>query len=138
MPKHLIADIPQKAIIMNEKGEILIVQDKESGVWELPGGRLHEDEDPKEGLKREIKEELSMDISIKKIFDTFVFKGVSDTSHFVVVYFCEPVGDLDKMKIQEKEIMDIKWISPEQLGELSMRGEYKNLLDKFFKYKNEK
>jgi len=50
--EHLVADIPQKAIIEHE-GKVLMVMNSERH-WQLPGGRLHTGEEPIEGLKREI------------------------------------------------------------------------------------
>ena len=42
--------------------------------YEFPGGKLAENEDPKTALKREIKEELRIEIEIEKKFKTIFFK----------------------------------------------------------------
>lgn len=53
-----------KALIKNDKGEVLVVKEK-SDKWDLPGGGLNHDEEPLDGLKREILEELGVsDINI--------------------------------------------------------------------------
>ena len=53
-------------IAQNNKEEILIVKraknDSAGGMWSLPGGTVEKDEDLIMALKREIKEELDVDI----------------------------------------------------------------------------
>lgn len=52
------------ALIFNEKGKFLIVKPTYRDFWEIPGGGIGENESPVETMKREIKEEL--DLEIKK------------------------------------------------------------------------
>lgn len=48
-----------KALIKNDKGEILVVKENQD-TWSLPGGGLDHGEDPVLGLKRELEEELGI------------------------------------------------------------------------------
>ena len=56
------------AIIRNEKGEILVAKRDSNqphpGKWEFPGGKLEKNEHQIDGLKREIFEELKINIEI--------------------------------------------------------------------------
>lgn len=134
--QHLIADIPQKAIIEHD-GKVLIVQD-DKGKWQLPGGRLNEGEEPRAGLRREIKEELDVDVEPAGIFDTFIFTSASGQYHFVMVYICRLISKVENIKQMNAETTDLKWISSmaelENLQENTvMWEEYKEVLQKFFK-----
>lgn len=55
-----------KALIKNDKGQILMVKEN-SDTWDLPGGGLDHGEEPLEGVKRELLEELGVnDVTIGK------------------------------------------------------------------------
>jgi 8-oxo-dGTP diphosphatase len=59
------------AIIFNDKNEILVAKRKsylsQGNLWEFPGGKLMVTETPEDCLKREIKEELGIEIKIKEL-----------------------------------------------------------------------
>jgi len=55
--------------IIEHKGKIFICRRKEgkslAGHWEFPGGKIEPNETPEEALKRELSEELEMDVVVK-------------------------------------------------------------------------
>lgn len=53
--------ISLKALIRNEKGEILVVKESGRDWWDLPGGGLDYGESIKQCLARELKEEIGFD-----------------------------------------------------------------------------
>ena len=54
--------------------------------WELPGGKLEVDEDPKLALEREIDEELSWKVSVGEPFHAWVYQIRPDRHVFVLSY----------------------------------------------------
>jgi 8-oxo-dGTP pyrophosphatase MutT (NUDIX family) len=52
-----------KALILNETRDKFLVCKKESGVWVLPGGKLDYGESPQAGLRREILEEMNIEVT---------------------------------------------------------------------------
>ena len=54
-----------EAVCFDEQGRVLLgirAFDPGRGLWDLPGGFLHEDEHPLDGLRREIREETALEI----------------------------------------------------------------------------
>lgn len=138
---HLVADIPQKAII-EHNGKVLLVRNSEAH-WQLPGGRLNEGESPLEGIVREIKEELGADINPVSIFDTFVFQSKSSGRwHYAVVYVCKLLSKVGDLKDLTGEAAQIVWVgSAKETDHLVNDGsimwkEYKQVLEKYFREKN--
>ena len=62
--------IPVVAAVVQRDGKFLVTQRQGEGplawCWEFPGGKREEGESPEDCLKREIKEELGVDIIILK------------------------------------------------------------------------
>ncbi|NLM45495.1 MAG: (deoxy)nucleoside triphosphate pyrophosphohydrolase [Firmicutes bacterium] len=56
------------AVIENEEGKVLVAKRKPgmklAGYWEFPGGKVKENEAPEEGLRRELREEMNVEIEV--------------------------------------------------------------------------
>jgi len=97
----------------------------EIGTWETPGGRVDLNERVENALKREIKEELGVNIRIKKFlgwgqgFNCLHESG--HTGHRFVLYFeCEVVsGELRLGGIEAKEFKWVTWDEFKKLKPLS-------------------
>tara|TARA_A100001011_G_C13595588_1_gene550041 strand:+ start:81 stop:470 length:390 start_codon:yes stop_codon:yes gene_type:complete len=48
--------------------------EKSPGIWEFPGGKLEEGESLEECIKRELKEELSIDAVIGELYCSYTYK----------------------------------------------------------------
>lgn len=76
------------AAILIKDGQVLIAKrkaiDRLTGKWEFPGGKIEPGETPEECLKREIKEELLIDISVGKFFGDSIYHYENGTIHLLV------------------------------------------------------
>jgi ADP-ribose pyrophosphatase YjhB (NUDIX family) len=129
--KIFVGQITQKAIL-KYKNSFVILKECGGKKWILPGGRLNVGETCEDGLKREIKEELSVDAKIGKLISTYAYN--SDKKNKIsklFVFYTATV--LPKQKIIIKsEIVDIASISKKSdLKKYKMHKNQKNVLVEF-------
>ena len=117
--------IDQKALIL-DNGKILVLKGvvEMGGKWELPGGLLEQDENLESGLKREIKEEIGLDIKISKLLNAmdcwhegFKFYGgkIADAHFVILVFLCEKESGEIKLGREHEDFM---WAGFEDLDKL--------------------
>jgi len=103
------------AAIIKKKDKYLITQrarnDQLALMWEFPGGKVEVGESPQESLKREIKEELNLDVLVKDQLATSIYEYDSGTIE-LLAYSAVIVGGALKLNIHN----DAKWVTPEQLS----------------------
>lgn len=84
-PKHTVT---AAAVVINNNNEILLINGPKRG-WEIPGGRVEEQESLSSAVIRETKEETGIDIEIIKFCG--IFQNVKE-SVFNTLFLASPVG----------------------------------------------
>ena len=77
------------AIIQNDSGILICKRrdgDNFGGLWEFPGGKLEWGESPIECLKREIKEELDIEVFDLKLYD-IVSMPYPNGHHVILIFY---------------------------------------------------
>jgi 8-oxo-dGTP diphosphatase len=132
---HVVGDFGQKALIAKD-GKLLMCKGIGDKYWDLPGGRLHVNEDPTEGLMRELKEELGVDTHIGEPFYSMVWYGAkSGLPRIFVVYLVELVDPGAVLTIPEDELEAIAWIGKDELETAGPSPDWLPVLHKFFNRK---
>lgn len=103
------------AIIVNTKNELLVAvraSDPGKGQWDLPGGFVDPGESAEEAVRREIKEELNLDIKSTTYFysmpNEYVYKQVTYTT-VDLAFICQ-VDDFSDIQAMD-DIEDVMFIS---------------------------
>jgi len=116
---------PGVKALIEENGKILALKtENENGTyWVLPGGRVKYGEDPKHTLKREVKEELSANISLGKPAGMYYFFiGANDEGDQVVltVVTATLAEEIDLAHDPSDEnLTEYRWLTPHEFMELS-------------------
>lgn len=95
------------------------------GLWEFPGGKIEAGESPEYALKREIQEELSVDINIKELICTtkYDYPSFHLTMH---CYLCQ----IKSGKIELSEHKSACWLTVETLNSVEWLPADKEVVEK--------
>jgi len=102
------------------------------GDWSLPGGRVKEGEDLKKALRREIREECSIDIEVGDLITEFEYIERDDDNrvkyHYVVFDFKAQYvrGKL----VRASDALEVRWVPLEQLKEFDLSEEVCEVIEK--------
>ena len=114
---HLVAEIGQKALIRRD-GMVLIVQYPHNDSWDLPGGRIHKGEEVAEGLAREVREEVGLDVEVGESVAVWVQHEPKPTWPRYFVLLTATLKDpTQSIVCAPDEIKDARWVTPEEAVE---------------------
>ncbi|MEK7530560.1 MAG: NUDIX domain-containing protein [Patescibacteria group bacterium] len=117
--KHFVGKIAQKAIIVRDK-KIFVMKGIGDEIWEFPGGRLHAGEEPIDGLKRELTEELGVEVQNLKPFWFGRSLHTKTNTWRVLAVWLGALPKSAKLKVAKAEVQECKWITLAELKKLPM------------------
>jgi len=103
------------AAVIRREESVLITRRPEGkphgGMWEFPGGKLDGDESPRDCLRREIKEELGLEVLVGDILEITYYRYNSGPV-LILAFECHPLAG----EIRNIQVAEHRWVAP---GELS-------------------
>lgn len=89
------------------------------GVYEIPGGHIDFGEDIVAGLRREIREEFGIDISVGDPFASFTYTNEVKGSHSVeIIYFATFVSSLEEIELHPDDHSEYSWFAENELDKV--------------------
>jgi 8-oxo-dGTP diphosphatase len=104
------------AAILLKDNKIIIAKrgpnDRLANKWEFPGGKVETNETPEQCLKREMKEEFDIDVSVGEYLGSSIYNYSHMSIELMAYRAYWENGEIDL-----KDHDDFKWISIEQLAD---------------------
>ncbi|MGI8494996.1 MAG: NUDIX hydrolase [Pyrinomonadaceae bacterium] len=112
------------AIVTNAEGKVLLLDHvlRPASGWGIPGGFINKNEQPAEAVKREICEEIGLEIENIEMVKAHTYKR-----HVEILFRAEADGE---GKVQSLEIKQVKWFSLNEMPQ-EMNRTQKQLIRQF-------
>lgn len=124
------------AVIRNKQGKYLLTlraeddpEDKFHNIWQLPGGGVEWGEKLEDALKREMREEIGVEINVIKLIPK-IFESIRDTSWHGIFpcFLCELVDENAAIELNA-EASDYKWYCLNEIKTVSSYSETIEIVD---------
>ena len=106
--------------IMNYKGEILLQKRtankrRNPNKWAKTGGQVDSGESVEEAIKREVKEELGIDIPENQLKVVEIYKGDENRKRFAYNFIFVVDYNIENYKLQKEEVAEVKYVKIEDI-----------------------
>ncbi len=132
IPTKTYALVGQKAILLNSKKQLLVLQRSEKsgagGKWSLPGGALEDKEEPYAAIEREIKEETELVVTNIKPFYLRTYTTKEKDFVLIVGYQCNVIEEKITLNWEHDRF---KWLSKEDALQLELTEDGRFFIEHF-------
>lgn len=131
--EHIVTSVV--AVIVDEEERVLLTRRSVppfKDLWVMPGGKIDLGEPLLEALKREVREEVGIEVDVDDLIDVFehVTPG-EDNYHFVILYYlCRPLSC--RIVHNRDEVDEAAWVPAARLKEYRLAEGAGFILDKLF------
>ena len=101
------------AVVTDTRGRILLLHHhfRPGSGWGVPGGFLVPREQPEDAIRRELREEIGLEISSARV--SYV-RTLSRYQQVEIIFLCQPAGECSPKGF---EIKSAEWFAPDSLPE---------------------
>jgi nucleoside triphosphatase len=122
------------AFILNKNDEVLLIQQaKWSNQYCIPGGHIELNESIESALKREVREEVGLDIEVIRLFgvqESICSKQFHQAKHFIFLdYLCRSISE--NVQIDHREAQDFIWVSPQKALDWNLSAGTRTNIEKY-------
>ena len=130
---HIVTSVV--AVIVDQDDQVLLTKRNVppfQGEWVMPGGKIDLGEPIVAALKREVWEEVGLEVEVGRLIDVFehVTPGV-DNYHFIIIYYlCTPL--YCDVNHNRDEVAEARWVQSDDLAHYKMPAGARFILGKLF------
>jgi 8-oxo-dGTP diphosphatase len=103
-----------RAVIMNDEGHVLLVQEVDDANWKLPGGKIEPNESVAQAFSRELAEELGVEQINQSNFIKLVKAPIPDSEY---VRYIAKIDLQNQPLSATREVAQFEYFSPNNLPE---------------------
>lgn len=121
------------AIVLNERGEVLLAQRAHEPFkekWCIPGGHVEFGEHPEHAVKRELQEETGLEMSSCSFFTYFNEYYKEMQWHAVALIFTGSASGI--LTPQAGEVKQLKFVKPEEVLQMDLAFNHRDIIQKYF------
>lgn len=129
--------------LLENNGKVLVLHEPFQGklIYKFPGGGLEFGEGTKDCVKREILEELNINVDVQSHFytqDFFKLNAFNSKEQVLLIYYKASVTakELKKLKVLDADIAELLWIEPKNLKDKDFTLEADKVVVKQYKKEN--
>jgi ADP-ribose pyrophosphatase YjhB (NUDIX family) len=99
------------AVVTDEDGRVLLLSHvfRPGSGWGIPGGFMEKGEQPEEALRRELREEVGLELERAEIA---LVRTLKRPRQVEIIFRCRPDGQLGRRNL---EIKSAQWFEPDRL-----------------------
>ena len=105
-PRHSVS---VAGVVVRDDGQVLVVQRRDNGHWEPPGGVLELAETFDEGVRREVVEETGVQVEVEQL--TGVYKNLA-RGIVALVFRCHPAAGEATATDESRRVA---WFTPDEV-----------------------
>jgi 8-oxo-dGTP diphosphatase len=130
---HIVTSVV--AVIVDSEDQVLLTKRSVppfKGEWVMPGGKIDLGEPIVEALKREVWEEVGLEVEVDRLIDIFehVTPG-DDNYHFIIIYYlCRPL--YCDVNHNRDEVAEALWVRRDQVTSYKIPAGARFILGKIF------
>jgi 8-oxo-dGTP diphosphatase len=132
--QHFLGKVATKAIIAKD-GKILMTRDhRDNAIWDLPGGRINAGESVETGLRREIQEELGVDVRFKAmIYSEQIVHTGEGSSHLFITCEVTMENPDQPFRVPSEELAEVQWVDKDTIKGLKTYDNCMRAINAFWK-----
>ena len=136
---HIVTSVV--AVIIDSDDRVLLTQRNVppfQGEWVMPGGKIDLGEPIVAALKREVWEEVGLEVEVGNLIDLFehVTPG-EDNYHFIIIYYrCTPL--YCDVNHNQEEVAEARWVERDEIPNYKMPAGARFILGKIFETDKDK
>ena len=125
------------ALIYDDAGRLLLVRQRDGGVWSTPGGSMELDETPADAVVREAWEETGLAVEPRRIAGAYGgpefiarYPNGDESQYVMIVFECQAVGGA--LRGESDETLDARFWTHDEAAALPLTPWLRPMLAAFF------